>query len=161
MKIMFRLLTMFGPMILRSRAKRSPSLKAWSGYAFSSIAAGIGVLFLLAALFTWTYQAYGLDAAFLSIAVSLFLIAIAVAAWARLVDYRKQKKIEDQRPDSEDIPDLSDDPLAEYIPENILEHPASRRILARVNEQPLTSSAAAVGLGVVLSRQILNDTEAT
>ena len=83
---------MFGPMMLRARAKRSPSLKAWSGYAFSSVAAGIGVLFLLAALFTWTYKNYGLDAAFLSTALSLFFVAIILSPCGRVTLNTESKK---------------------------------------------------------------------
>jgi len=55
-------------------------------------------------------------------------------------------------------PKLADDPLAKYIPENVRENPTMQKLLYQIGESPVTATATAVTLGMLISREFLEET---
>ena len=127
-----------------------------TGYAAALIFAVFAGIFFLAALFTWIAIDYGLDLAFLAVAAILLVIAIAFAISAQISKQKALREAEQQREQIQGLLAAKADPLAEHIPEELLTHPVSQKILGQIEESPIAASATALGLGVLLSHQLLD-----
>ncbi|MGB3457616.1 MAG: phage holin family protein [Litorimonas sp.] len=151
---MLRYATIVAPLLMR---KGTPNpvrvLTGYVGALFLTLLAGI---FLLAALFTWIATTYGLDVAFLTIAVILAVGAIGLTIMARVSQTIALKKTADRHARIKGMLAAKDDPLSEHIPDEVLTHPLSQKILAQVEDRPFMAGATAVGLGMMLSRQLLD-----
>jgi hypothetical protein len=128
-------------------------LTGYMGALFLTIIAGV---FFLAALFTWIATTYGLDVAFLTIALILTAGAIGLTIMARVSQTVALKKVEDRHARIKGMLAAKDDPLSDHIPDEVLTHPISQKILAQVEERPFAAGATAVGLGMMLSRQLMD-----
>ncbi|WP_298916000.1 hypothetical protein [uncultured Algimonas sp.] len=152
---MLRYATFIAPLLMR---KGTPNpvrvLTGYMGALFLSIFAGI---FFLAALFTWIATTYGLDVAFLVIALILSVGAIGLTIMARVSQTIALKKAKDRHARIKGMLAAKEDPLSEHIPEEILTHPISQKILAQVEDKPFVAGATALGLGIMLSRQLLGE----
>ena len=130
-----------------------------SGYAAAMMMALLASLFFLAALFTWIATNYGLDLAFLAVAAILTVAAIAFFVVAEIARAKAQKRAEAQQARIKGYLAAKDDPIADYIPEELLAHPVSRKILSQIDENPIIASATALGVGVLLSQQLMDATD--
>ncbi|MEM7729274.1 MAG: hypothetical protein AAF311_08365 [Pseudomonadota bacterium] len=154
---MLRYATIIAPLLMR---KGTPNpvrvLTGYMGALFLTVIAGV---FFLAALFTWIATNYGLDVAFLCIALILTAGAIGLTIMARVSQTVALKKAEDRHARIKGMLAAKEDPLSEHIPEEVLTHPISQKILAQVEDRPFVAGATAVGLGIMLSRQLLDATD--
>ena len=152
---MLRYASFIAPLLMR---KGTPNpIRVMTGYMgalFLTVFAGI---FLLAALFTWIATTFGLDIAFLTIAIILAVGAIGLTIMARRSRTIDLKTEHDRRERIHAMLAAKNDPLSEHIPNEVLEHPLSQKILAQVEDKPWVASAAAVGVGMMLSRGLLDD----
>jgi len=149
---MLKYVTMIAPLLLK-RGTANP-VKTLTGYMGAFFLMGISAVFFLAALFTWIASNYGLDVAFLAIALILMVVAIGLTVMARLSQSAAAKESESRNAQIKAILAAREDPLADHIPEELLTHPMSQKILAQVEEKPFIAGMTAIGLGVMLSRQI-------
>ena len=152
---MLKLATLVAPMVLGN--KSANPVKLLTGFALAAILGVLAAIFLLAAGFTWIAANLGLDVAFLTLALTLAIFAGCFALMAkREADFAEaQEEARLQRIHA--MLARTDDPLTEHIPNNILEHPLSQKILAQVEEKPWMASAAAVGVGMMLSGSVMDN----
>lgn len=120
------------------------------------IMASIAAIFFVAALFTWLTKTYGLDIAFLGVAVLLSIAAMSLILKARRTQKANQTILREQQDRLRDLLDGQADPLADHIPEDVLMHPLSQKILLQIEDHPLPAGLSAVGLGLILSHQIFD-----
>ncbi len=154
---MLRYATIIAPLLMR---KGTPNpvrvLTGYMGALFMTLFAGV---FFLAALFTWIATSFGLDVAFLTIALILTLGAIALTIMARVSKTIELKKVEDRHLRIKTMLASKEDPLSDHIPEDVLMHPFTQKVLAQVEDKPWIASATALGLGMMLSHQFLDSVE--
>ncbi|GLQ21170.1 hypothetical protein ACFFUB_06590 [Algimonas porphyrae] len=154
---MLRYVTLIAPLLMR---KGTPNpVRVLTGYMGAFFLTGFAAIFLLAALFTWITKTYGLDIAFLSLGVIFAIIAIGLTIMARVSQTIQLKKAEDRHARIKGMLAAKDDPLAAHVPDDVLTHPISQKILAQVEDKPLVAGVTAVGLGVLLSRQLIDASE--
>lgn len=155
---MLRYVTMIAPLLMR---KGTPNpVRVLTGYMGAFFLTGFAAIFLLAALFTWITNNYGLDVAFLSLGLILMFGAIGLTIMARISQTIALKKIDDRHARIKGMLAAKDDPLAAHVPDEVLTHPISQKILAQVEDKPLVASVTAVGLGVILSQQLMDAVQA-
>lgn len=154
---MLKYVSIIAPLILR-RGTKNP-VRTLSGYMGAIVLTIIAAIFLLAALFTWIASNYGLDLAFLTVGLIFVLGALTLVIIARRSEIKGRKLQEERHAQIKGLLAATDDPLAEHIPDDILMHPISQKVLAQVEDKPLMAGATAVGLGVILSRQLMDTTE--
>lgn len=154
---MLRYATIIAPLLMR---KGTPNpVRVLTGYMGALFLTIFAVIFFLAALFTWIATTYGLDVAFLTIALILTAGAIGLTIMARVSQTIKLKTQKDREARIQAMLNAKDDPLYDHIPDELLRHPLSQKILAQVEDKPWMATTTAVGLGVMLSNQLLNATE--
>lgn len=154
---MLKYVTLIAPLLLK-HATSSP-VKTLSGYMGAVLLLGLAAIFFLAALFTWTASHYGLDVAFLVTALILMIAAIGLIVMARRTKAKTIKDTEERYAQIKGMLAAKDDPLGQHVPDDILSHPAVQKILAEIEEKPFLASAAAIGLGLVISRQIFDGSD--
>lgn len=152
---MLRYATIIAPLLMR---KGTPNpVRVLTGYMGALFLTVIAVIFFLAALFTWIAVNFGLDVAFLAIALILSAGAIALTIMARVSQTIALKKSADRHARIKGMLAAKEDPLSEHIPDEILTHPLSQKILAQVEERPWVAGATAMGLGMMIARQLIDD----
>lgn len=134
------------PLILKA-PRRSP-VKALAGLFACYAMLFVGTLFLVTAAFIWTLQTYGTDAAFLAVGLFFTTVSIAFLLWFK----RSQIKRQSLLPAS-----INQDPLANYIPESLKENPTVQKLLMQISENPIAATATAATIGMLLSKEFLED----
>lgn len=147
---MLRYISLIAPILLRKKTSRS--IRAMSGYMGAIFLTGVAIIFFLAALFTWTRNSYGLDVALAVIGLVLLFMALCLSILGR----QSFKKSPIVRNGEAPLLAAQDDPVAAFLPDEAFENPAIQKLLLQINEKPFASSATAVGLGVLLSRQLID-----
>lgn len=146
---MLRFATVILPMLLRLGTPNP--VKAVGGYIGVFLLSGLAAIFFLAALFTWVARNYGLDVAFLTIALILTLFAVGLTVKSRAAKRDTSKATLNQG-----SPDITEDPLAAYIPDDLLADPTVQKILEQIKDKPFIASLIALFIGIVLSTQLRN-----
>ena len=151
---MLKYVSIIAPLLMK---RNTPNpVRVLTGYMGAFFLAGIASVFFLAALFTWLTKVYGLDVAFLAVALFLTIGAIGLTIMARVSQTVKLKTEEDRHARIAAMLAAKDDPLSNHIPNEVLHHPLSQKILAQVEDKPWMASAAAVGVGMMLSGQLID-----
>ena len=152
---MMSYLSLLAPLLMR---KGTPNpVRVMTGYMGALVLSVFAGIFFLAALFTWIATTFGLDVAFLTLALILTAGAIGLTIMARRSKTIDLKLEEDRKERIAAMLAAKEDPLSDHIPDDVLYHPVSQKILAQVEDKPLVAGATALGLGVMLSRQLLQD----
>lgn len=146
---MLRFVTVILPMLLRLGTPNP--VKAVGGYISVVLLSVLAAIFFLAALFTWVARHYGLDVAFLTIAIILTLFAVGLT-----VKSRSAKRNARRANFNQSSSDITEDPLAAYISDDLLADPIVQKLLDQIKEKPFIASLIALIIGVVLSSQIPN-----
>ena len=152
---MLRYLSVIAPLLMRDGTPNP--VRVMTGYMGALVLTLFAGVFFLAALFTWIATTFGLDVAFLTLALILTAGAIGLTIMARRSKTIDLKLENDRKERIAAMLAAKDDPLSDHIPQDVLYHPVSQKILAQVEDKPLVAGATALGLGVMLSRQLLND----
>ena len=130
------------------KAPRRNPVKNLARFALAYILIVLSAFFLLTASFIWLTKEYGVEVAFAVTGGALLFSAITL-----LATLRRPRKTAAPIP-----PKLADDPLAKYIPENVRENPTMQKLLYQIGESPVTATATAVTLGMLISREFLEET---
>jgi len=130
------------------KAPRRNPVKNLAGFALAYILIILSAFFILTASFIWLTKEYGAEVAFAVTGGTLLFSAITL-----LAILRRPRKAAAPIP-----PKLADDPLAKYIPENVRENPTMQKLLYQIGESPVTATATAVTLGMLISREFLEET---
>ena len=146
---MLRFITLFLPLLIRlGTASPAKTARGQIGVFLLSLFAAI---FFLAAIFTWVAQNYGLDLAFVTIAILLTLFALGLAMKMRRAQRTKPKALLKSAKDSS----LGDeDPLAAYIPDDLLDDPTVQKFLDQIKDKPFLATIVAFIIGLMLSTQL-------
>lgn len=152
---MFKYVTLLAPLLMRDGTPNP--VRVLTGYFGALVLTVLAGVFFLAALFTWIATTYGLDVAFLVIAAILTVGAIGLTLMARRSQTIKLKTEADRHARIQAMLAAKDDPLANHIPNDLLHHPLAQKVLAQVEDKPWMASATAVGVGMMLSRTLLDD----
>jgi len=126
---------------------RNP-VKNLAGFALAYILMAISAVFLFTASFIWLSKEYGVDIAFAVTGAALLFSAVILLAILK-------------RPKEEAAPippKLAHDPLAKYVPDTVRENPTMQKLLYQIGESPVTATATAVTLGMLISREFLEET---
>jgi len=108
----------------------------------TSIAIAVGAVFI------WVSKTYGADAAFAVMGLSTFATALILLA------VLKDKKKTVVRLDTA----TGNDPMAKYIPDTVKTNPTVQKLMHQVGESPITATATAVTIGMLLSRELFEET---
>lgn len=119
----------------------------------------VATVFFLAALFTWVTKTYSLDIAFFVIALILTTLAIGLTIKTRIAKASSLKAKIERDAKLKGALSAKTDPLAEYIPDEVLTHPVVQKILAQIEDKPFLSALVAVVLGIILSNQLRDNSE--
>lgn len=130
------------------KAPRRNPVKHLAGFALAYFLLGLSALFIFTASFLWLSKAFGAEVAFAALGSGLLLIALTLL----LVLKRPLDK------DTPMPPKLAHDPLAKYVPDTIRENPTMQKLLFQIGESPITATATAVTVGMLLSRELLEET---
>jgi len=79
------------------------------------------------------------------------LTSIAIAVGAAMTRDRKKRVVKIDTA-------AANDPMAKYIPDTIKVNPTVQKLLHQVSESPITATATAVTIGVLLSKEIFEET---
>lgn len=129
------------PYLINTRRRKSSRnlvglTAAWSLMLLSGI-------FLSIAGFIWFAQTYGISVAFaVAGGIMLFFAGILFL----LLNRKSRAVVIDERVES--------DPLAKYVPDSLRENPAVQKLLQQIEENPAKATAAAVTVGMLLSREL-------
>lgn len=119
----------------------------------------VATVFFLAALFTWVTKTYSLDIAFLVIALILTTLAIGLTIKTRIAKASSLKAKIERDAKLKGALSAKTDPLAEYIPDEVLTHPVVQKILVQIEDKPFLCALVAVVLGIILSNQLRDNSE--
>ncbi len=133
------------PFILKARSRR-PS-KRLAGVIFSAACMGLTGIFLTTAAFVWITKAFGAEFGFLAVAAIFFVFANLIYFTSRA------DKVEPQDVSAQ----LTEERIAQYIPDELQSDPRIIALLEKIKEHPLEATAAAVSLGFIISNQIIGD----
>jgi len=133
------------PLIIKARSRR-PS-KQLAGVALSLACMAFSGAFLLAASFVWMMKKYGAEFGFLVVGLVFFLCAVILHFASR--SQKEEPKVSNVA--------SKQDPLSQYFPDELQHDPHILGLTKTINENPMGSTAAAVSLGFILSRQIIGD----
>lgn len=126
--------------------RRNP-IKSLVGIAFAYSLMALAALFIVVAAFIWLAKAYGTETALASTGGVLFLTGAIMLFWLRAPKVRPSTM----------HPKLASDPLAKHIPQNLRENPTMQKLLNEIAENPVMATAMAVTVGMLLSKEILED----
>ena len=130
------------------KAPRRNPVKDLAGLALAYILIALSGVFLFTASFIWLSKEYGAEIAFAVTGATLLISAIVLLAILK----RPKKDI------APIPPKLAHDPLAKYVPETVRENPTLQKLLYQIGESPVTATATAVTLGMLISREFLEET---
>lgn len=148
---MLRFATLILPMLLRLGTPNP--VKAMRGYIGVFLLSVLAAVFFLAALFTWVTRHYGLDAAFLTLALIMTLLAVGLTIKSR----NDKKKIKAATSiGSKDSSKSTEDPLAAFLPDDLLADPSVQKTLDQIRNKPFLASLIAVVIGMILSTQLID-----
>jgi hypothetical protein len=108
-------------------------------------------IFFLAAIFTWVARNYGLDLAFVTIAIIFTLFAVGLAFRTRRAQHIKRDALLKSAKDSS-VGD--EDPLLAYIPDDLLADPTVQKFLDQIKDKPFLATIVAFIIGIILSTQL-------
>lgn len=143
---MIRYLSYAAPYILKSRA-RNP-VKKIAGLLFAYILIGLAAVFLFIAVFIWMAKLYGTESAFAAVGGTMLLLGLFMIFMLS----RPKKTVVDLHEN------VSNDPLAKFIPDNIKSNASVQTMLQQIGENPVTATATAVTLGMLISKEFLEET---
>lgn len=130
------------------KAPRRNPVKQLAGFALAFLLLGLSALFLFIAIFIWLSKEFGTEIAFASTGGGLLFCAII------LLMILKQSK-----PEAAPIPpNIAHDPLAKYVPDTLRDNPTVQKLLFQIGENPVAATASAVTIGMLLSRELLEET---
>ena len=166
---MLKFLTLVAPYILKGR-KSGPATKV-AGRSLVYMLIGLATIFLLSALFVLTLQEVSLEAAFAIVGVALLFLALTVHLLMSLKTKTNSKgrALSNSRGNNEkylagpelpkgNLPEtMQNDLLANYIPDGLKDDPVIGKLLKEIGENPITSTAVAVTLGMLISRDLFKD----
>jgi hypothetical protein len=127
---------------------RSNPVKSLAGFAVAYLLIGVAALFFLIASFIWLAKEYGTEIAFAATGAALLICA------SIMLIFLKRPKAEQAAPLP---PKLSNDPLAKYVPDTLRDNSTIQKLLYQVGESPVTATATAVTVGMLLSREFLEE----
>jgi len=130
------------------KAPRRNPVKSLAGFALAYILIALSAIFLFTASFIWLSKEYGSEIAFATTGAILLISAIIL-----LTALKRPKDANVPIP-----PKLANDPLAKYVPETVRENPTMQKLLYQIGESPVTATATAVTLGMLISREFLEET---
>lgn len=142
---MIKYLSYAAPYILRTQA-RNP-VKKIAGLLFAYILIGFSAVFLFIAVFIWMAKTYGTESAFAVVGGVMLLIGLIM-----IFILNRPKKVEVAV-----HPKVSNDPLAKFIPDNIKSNPTVQTLLQQIEDNPVTATATAVTVGMLLSKEFLEE----
>lgn len=151
---MLKYASLLAPLLMRNGTPNP--VRVFTGYVGAMFLSVFAAIFFLAALFVWIATNYGLDVAFLTVALILTVGAIGLTIMARVSQTVKLKTEADRHERIQAMLAAKSDPLADHIPDEWLTHPASQKILAQIEDKPFVAAAAAAGLGLALSSKIVS-----
>lgn len=134
------------PYLLKAPSKNP--VKQLAGLLLAYVLVAVAMIFLFIAGFIWTSKAFGTEMAFASVGAGLLLSGIMLIFWLN-----RPKKVATPLP-----PRLAQDPLAQYVPESVRSNPTIQKLLYQIGESPVTATATAVTVGVLLSKELFEDT---
>lgn len=143
---MIKYLSYAAPLILKT-SKRNP-VKKLTGLLVAYLLLALSFTFSLIAVFIWVSKTYGADAAFAVMGLSTFATALILLA------ILKDKKKAVVRLDTA----TGNDPMAKYIPDTVKTNPTVQKLMHQVGESPITATATAVTIGMLLSRELFEET---
>lgn len=143
---MIKYLSYAAPLILKS-SKTNP-VKKLTGLFIAYLLIALSFVFCLIAAFIWVSKSYGADAAFATMGATTLLTAFIILAMTR---DRKKRVVKIDTA-------AANDPMAKYIPDTIKANPTVQKLLHQVSESPITATATAVTIGVLLSKEIFEET---
>ena len=126
--------------------RRNPA-KVLAGIALAYGLIGVSGLFFVIALFLWLSGQYSTEAAFAVVGIVMMLAAFILLAFVKRSS-RHQSQTDQKQ---------TGDPLAQFLPDVIKSNPTTQALLRQVEEAPITATATAVTVGMLLSREILED----
>ena len=130
------------------KAPRRNPVKNLAGFALAYSLIGISVIFLFTAAFIWLSKAYGTEVAFAATGLALLFAASNLL----ILLNRPKRELSAPMP-----PKIAHDPLAKYIPETVRDNPTLQKLLHQIGESPVTATATAVTVGMLLSREFLEE----
>ena len=143
---MLRLLTSIAPFLLKEPANSLVKTLIGRSAVYALIFAGL--VFIIAALFTWVSETYSLEMAFLTVGTILLTGALTCQyiIWSRL-SRKKQPSLPKN---------MEHDLLATQIPETLARDPLIQRILKEIGDNPIPATATALTVGTLLSREFFD-----
>lgn len=129
------------------KAPRRNPVKFLAGFALAYLLLGLAALFLFIASFIWLSKEFGTEIAFAATGGAMFLSAIILLVILK-------------RPRAETAPmpaKIAHDPLAKFVPDTLRDNPTVQKLLYQIGESPVTATATAVTVGMLLSRELLED----
>lgn len=144
---MIKYLTYIAPLILKA-PRRNP-VKQLAGLLLSYSLIGIAIIFLFIAGFIHISKLYGTEVAFAATGITMLL---AGSILITLLSRPKSKH-------TPLPPKIANDPLAKYVPESIKENPTVQKLLYQIGESPVTATATAVTIGMLLSKELFEETK--
>jgi len=131
------------------KAPRRNPVKQLAGLLLAYALVAIAMIFLFIAVFVWTSKTYGTEMAFAGVGAALLLSGVAMLFWIN-----RPKEVATPLP-----PRLAQDPLAQYVPDSMRSNPTIQKLLYQIGESPITATATAVTVGMLLSKEIFEDTK--
>ncbi len=107
-----------------------------------------GGLTLIAALFVIITTYFGAAVGFFSVSSIFFLSGLLLA-----MRVKKQTGVTSGRVAAVQ----TSDPLASLIPAQLIEDPSVARLVKQISENPITTTAAAAGIAMLLTREFMGD----
>jgi|GEM_PF-1494543 len=154
---MLRLLLTAAPYLLKGPSKSSQKFIASRLLALALFV--LGGLALLIALFLWIEPRFGADSAWLL--TGLILFGLGVVFLSRSGSQAKALRVK-ASPTGLSLTDTpgtlpKSDPLASILPESLRRDPNINAIMRQVSENPVAASAAALTIGMLISRELFGD----
>lgn len=158
---MLKLLLASAPYLIRSSPKTSRKFIAKRLLGMGLLVLG-GVAFLIA-LFLWMAPRYGADIAWLAVSGIFCIIGLICFMSGNSVNSMQNGKtsgtsksalsLTEIKQNSEQISGKTD-PIAALLPDKLKQDPNVKAVIARVSENPVAASVAAVAIGMIISREI-------
>ncbi|WP_416876977.1 hypothetical protein [Litorimonas sp.] len=130
------------------KSRKVVSDKSLFGIIFSYVLMTIGIIFLGCAAFLFLQDQFSTEISFTVLGILTLIVAL-------ILHLRAKNKL---KPKEEDMPvGLEDDPLSAFLPDIIKENETVKNLVSQVSHNPIMATAAAVTLGMLLSREFFED----
>ena len=154
---MLKLLLASAPYLIRSSPKTSRRFIARRLLGLGLLALG-GLTFLIA-LFLWMAPRYGADIAWLTVSGIFFVIGLICFMGGNSVKSKPNGKASATSKSTLSLTETEltagkTDPIAALLPDGLKQDPNVKAVIARVSENPVAASVAAVAIGMIISREI-------